>query len=308
MQIFWVSGAVGSIHRINLTLKHLLFGACVFTFMLILLGIFLQYMGFQMAVEYNPQLARKLGNVHTAVELENLNNFYRQKLFDIEKQVSSYQNKINDLQLSNQKLAALATPPLIQKDRPKQAFLGGPFISPYRATTNLSLMNALQDSLHDLKHGNDHASKLSIYWLDQASWLDSKPTGVPISDRISISSGFGTRLDPFKNSWSEHLGVDFQAPLGSMIVSSGAGKVSKVMHDAIYGKFLIIDHGDGFHTRYAHASELLVTEGQKVQRGQIIARVGSTGRATGPHLHYEVLKDGKLIDPSHMMIGQHLVQ
>ena len=70
MQIFWVSGAVGKIHRINLTLKHLFLGAFSFAFLLILLGVFLQFMGFQMAIEYNPQLARKLGNVHTAVELE----------------------------------------------------------------------------------------------------------------------------------------------------------------------------------------------------------------------------------------------
>ena len=133
MQIFWVSGAVGKIHRINLTLKHLLLGACGFALLLILLGVFLQYMGFQMAIEYNPQLARKLGNVHTAVELENLNTFYRQKLIDIEKQVSAYQLKVNDLQVSNQKLSMLATPQLIQKDKPKIPSVGGPFINPTRS-------------------------------------------------------------------------------------------------------------------------------------------------------------------------------
>ena len=94
MQIFWVSGPVGKIRRVNLTLKHLLMGAAIFTISLIFFGVILQYLGFQMAIEYNPQLARKLGNVHTALELENLNSFYRNKLLEIEKQVSSYQNKI----------------------------------------------------------------------------------------------------------------------------------------------------------------------------------------------------------------------
>ncbi len=308
MQIFWVSGAVGKIHRINLTLKHLLVGIFGLALTLIFLGVFLQYMGFQMAIEYNPQLARKFGNVHTAVELENLNTFYRQKLIDIEKQVSLYQLKINDLQLSNQKLAALATPSLIQKDKPKQISIGGPFIDPVESSSNLSLMNALQDSLHYMKHNNDHLTKVTDYWTNQIAWLEAKPTGIPIKDRISISSGFGKRLDPFNNSWSEHFGVDFQAPQGTEILSSGAGVISKKLRDPVYGNLLVIDHGAGLQSRYAHASELLVVEGQEVQRGQLIARVGSTGRATGPHLHYEILKEGKLINPSLMLIGQHSPQ
>ncbi len=308
MQIFWVSGAVGKIHRINLTLKHLLFGVCGFALTLILLGIFLQYMGFQMAIEYNPQLARKLGNVHTAIELENLNTFYRQKLVDIEKQVAVYQLKVNALQLSNQKLSALATPPVIQKDKPKAPSVGGPFINPTRSEKNLSLMNALQDSLQDMKRNNEHLNKLSDDWVAYVSWLESAPTGMPLQDRLSISSGYGKRLDPFKNTWSEHLGVDFQAPTGSAIVSSGLGKVSKAFRDPVYGNLLVIDHQGGIQTRYAHASELLVAEGQEVRRGQLIARVGSTGRTTGPHLHYEVLKDGKLIDPAQILIGQFISQ
>jgi murein DD-endopeptidase MepM/ murein hydrolase activator NlpD len=308
MQIFWVSGAVGKIHRVNLTLKNLLLGFCGFAFALIFLGVFLQYMGFQMAIEYNPQLARKLGNVHTAVELENLNTFYRQKLVDIEKQVAIYQSKINDLQISNQKLAALATPPVIQKDKPKSPSVGGPFISPSHSEKNPSLMNALQDSLQDMKRNNDHLNKLSDHWVGYVAWLEAAPTGMPLQNRISISSGFGKRLDPFKNTWSEHLGVDFQAPTGTVIVATGVGKVSKAFRDPVYGNLLVIDHGAGIQTRYAHASELLVEPGQVVRRGQMIARVGSTGRATGPHLHYEVLKDGKLIDPSQILVGQFSVQ
>lgn len=308
MQIFWVSGAVGKIHRINLTLKHLLLGACAFALTLILLGVFLQYMGFQMAIEYNPQLARKLGNVHTAVELENLNSFYRQKLIDIEKQIALYQLKINELQISNQRLSVLATPPLIQKDKPRAPSVGGPFISSTRSESNPSLMNALQDSLQDMKRNNEHLNKLSEHWVSYVSWLEASPTGIPLQDRISISSGYGKRLDPFKNTWSEHLGVDFQAPPGTPILSAGVGRVSKALRDPVYGNLLVIDHRDGIQTRYAHASELLVTEGQEVRRGQLVARVGSTGRATGPHLHYEVLRDGRLIDPAQILVGQFLGQ
>jgi murein DD-endopeptidase MepM/ murein hydrolase activator NlpD len=308
MQVFWVSGPVGKIHRINLTLKHLSLGVCGFALALIFLGIFLQYMGFQMAIEYNPQLARKLGNVHTALELENLNTFYRTKLIDIEKQVSLYQLKVIDLQASNQKLSELATPQLIRKDQPNPGSSGGPFITAVRSSHNSSLMNALQDSLHEMKLSNEHLGRVSTHWISYISWLEARPIGSPIQGRISISSGFGKRLDPFKNSWSEHLGLDFQAPPGTPIQSSGVGLVSKSTRDPVYGNLLIIDHPSGFQSRYAHASEILVSEGQKVQKGQIIARVGSTGRATGPHLHYEVLHDGRLIDPSRMLISPTVLE
>jgi len=308
MQIFWVSGPVGKIRRINLTLKHLLVSVFTFAFLLVLLGVFLQYMGFQMAIEYNPQLARQLGNVHTAVELENLNSFYRQKLADIEKQMAIYQSQINELEVSNQKLSSLATPPAIQKDKLKPLSVGGPFITPIHSQANSSLMNALQESLHDMKHNNVYLDKLSKHWKTHIAWLESMPAGYPIKEHISISSGFGKRLDPFKNSWSEHLGVDFQAPAGTSIIAAGDGVVTKAARDPVYGNLLVIDHGDRFQSRYAHASELLVSEGAKVQRGQAIARVGSTGRATGPHLHYEVLREGKLIDPSSMLLGQSSLQ
>ncbi|CAM3656176.1 M23 family metallopeptidase [Polynucleobacter antarcticus] len=303
MQIFWVSGPVGKIRRLNLTLKNLLIGIGGFALALIFVGVFLQYTGFQMAIEYNPQLARKLGNVHTAVELENLSAFYRQKLVAIENQVITYQSTVNELQISNQKLAALATPLLIQKEKPSLSSAGGPFITPVRSTNNPSLMNALQDSLQDMKHGNEHLKKLTMHWNTYVSWLEARPIGSPIEGRISISSGFGKRLDPFKNSWSEHLGVDFQAPQGTSIVASGIGFVSKAERDPIYGNLLVIDHAGGFQSRYAHTSEFLVSLGEKVQRGQLVAKVGTTGRSTGPHLHYEVLKEGKLIDPSQVLIG-----
>jgi len=308
MQIFWVSGPVGEIHRINLTLKHLIYSFFAFTLSLVLLGVFLQYLGFQMAIEYNPQLARQLGNVHTAVELENLNSFYRQKLVDIEKQVVIYQSQINELELSNQKLSFLATPPAVQKDKLKPSSVGGPFIAPIHSQANPSLMTALQESLQDMKHNNIYLNKISGYWKRQIAWLEAIPAGYPIKERISISSGFGKRLDPFKNSWSEHLGVDFQAPAGTVIIASGDGIVTKAVRDPEYGNLLVIEHVDRFQSRYAHASELMVSEGAKVQRGQVIARVGATGRATGPHLHFEVMREGKLIDPSSMFSGQSNLQ
>jgi hypothetical protein len=308
MQIFWVSGPVGKIRRVNLTLKHLLMGAAIFTISLIFFGVILQYLGFQMAIEYNPQLARKLGNVHTALELENLNSFYRNKLLEIEKQVSSYQNKILDLEASNQKLVLLATPPSFQKVKPKSPSIGGPFIAPNHLTENPSLMMAMQEALQKIKYDNDQLETINQSWQQQVAWINTKPTGFPVIGHISVSSGFGKRIDPFNNSWSEHLGLDFQAPSGTAIVAAGSGIVKKAARDPFYGNLIVIDHGNGIESRYAHGSELLAQEGARVQRGQSIARIGSTGRATGPHLHFEVLVDGKLIDPMNILISGPVVK
>lgn len=301
MQVFWVSGAVGKIHRINLTLNHLLISAIILGCTLVLLGVLLQYLGFQMAIEYNPQLARRLGNVHTAIELENLNAHYRKKLAEIEKEVALYQQKISSLEQINQQLAKLATPPLIQNERSKQPPIGGPFVQHPRLTNDPSVMNALQNSLHEIKRSNKQLQELSVFWKQYLTWLKAKPAAPPIAGNLLISSDFGSRIDPFRNNLSEHLGIDLQSQVGANILAAGDGHISKATFDPIYGNFIVIDHDDAFQTKYAHASELTVKEGQNVLRGDVIARVGSTGRATGPHLHYEVIKNGVAIDPMQML-------
>ena len=113
MQIFWVSGAVGQIKTVNLTLKTLVIGLLSFTLILITLGSALQFFGFRMAIEYDPAIARSLGNLHTAVELESLHALYEAKLNDVNTKLDSNRSKIKELEALNQKLALLATPAII---------------------------------------------------------------------------------------------------------------------------------------------------------------------------------------------------
>jgi murein DD-endopeptidase MepM/ murein hydrolase activator NlpD len=119
---------------------------------------------------------------------------------------------------------------------------------------------------------------------------------MPVEGRIS--SGFGTRHDPIHGHVREHKGLDFAAPEGTDIRSVRDGVVSFSGERGGYGNLVIVDHGDGLETRYAHCAELLVEEGQKVGAGARIALVGSTGRSTGPHLHLEARKDGVALDPA----------
>jgi murein DD-endopeptidase MepM/ murein hydrolase activator NlpD len=117
------------------------------------------------------------------------------------------------------------------------------------------------------------------------------PTLAPILDGW-FSSNFGYRIDPFTGLHTYHEGVDFPAESGTPIVAAASGKVIEAGVHQQYGKILAIDHGNGLVSRYAHASEVIVNEGDFVVRGQRVATVGSTGRSTGPHLHFEVRMNG----------------
>ncbi len=123
------------------------------------------------------------------------------------------------------------------------------------------------------------------------------PAGRPVN-KGWISSYYGMRSDPFSGRPQFHKGMDFAGKRGSDIIAVGGGMVTWAGKRYGYGNMVEINHGNGYITRYGHAQEVLVTEGQAVKKGQAVALIGSTGRSTGPHVHFEVLKDGKSVNPS----------
>jgi murein DD-endopeptidase MepM/ murein hydrolase activator NlpD len=126
------------------------------------------------------------------------------------------------------------------------------------------------------------------------------PTLAPIIDGW-YSSNFGYRIDPFSGEQSFHEGVDFPADSGTPIVAAASGKVVTAEVHPQYGKMIEIDHGNGLLSRYAHTSQIFVKEGDLVMRGQRVATVGSTGRSTGPHLHFEVRLNGVPQNPARFL-------
>ena len=122
------------------------------------------------------------------------------------------------------------------------------------------------------------------------------PEGRPVANGF-ISSYFGERADPFDGLEAFHKGVDFAGAPGSPVVAVAAGVVTWAGERTGYGKLIEINHGDGFTTRYGHNERTLVTVGQTVKRGERIALMGSTGRSTGPHVHFEVLRNGRQVNP-----------
>lgn len=127
-------------------------------------------------------------------------------------------------------------------------------------------------------------------------WLQGIPQVVPAAGK-HISSGFGYRADPFAGSPAFHAGLDFKGPTGAPIFSAAKGKIAFVGRRPGYGKVVEVDHGNGLRTRYAHMSAFRARVGQTVAAGQVIGAVGSTGRSTGPHLHFEVRLHGRPVNP-----------
>jgi murein DD-endopeptidase MepM/ murein hydrolase activator NlpD len=123
------------------------------------------------------------------------------------------------------------------------------------------------------------------------------PLRMPLSGDPSLTSTFGYRVDPFLGRLALHPGVDLAEAYGAEIRAAAAGRVAHAGPAGGYGIMVEIDHGNGLATRYAHMSEALVEEGQEVDKGAVLGRLGSTGRSTGPHLHYEVRVDGEPVDP-----------
>ena len=130
-----------------------------------------------------------------------------------------------------------------------------------------------------------------------------KPKGRPVTDGW-ISSYFGSRSDPFTGYTAVHKGVDFAGRSGAQVIAVATGVVTWSRERFGYGKMVEINHGNGFVTRYAHNERNLVTVGETVQKGQPIALMGSTGRATGPNLHFEVLRNGRQVNPLQFVGGR----
>jgi len=123
------------------------------------------------------------------------------------------------------------------------------------------------------------------------------PVRKPVTGEIDTSSAFGMRVDPFLHTPAMHTGLDFRGNTGESIRATAAGKVTQAGWTGGYGKMVEVDHGNGFATRYGHLSEVNVSVGQTVRIGQVVGLLGTTGRSTGPHLHYETRIGGEAVDP-----------
>jgi murein DD-endopeptidase MepM/ murein hydrolase activator NlpD len=168
--------------------------------------------------------------------------------------------------------------------------MGGPFVPAKKAPENA----AFERQLLRIGAARGHVERLTRA-------LATVPVRKPVPGEIDTTSGFGMRVDPFLHVPAMHTGLDFRGDTGEAIRATAAGTVTHTGWSGGYGKMVEIDHGNGLSTRYGHLSSIDVEVGHHVRSGQIIGRMGSTGRSTGPHLHYETRIGGEAVDPQRFL-------
>lgn len=172
-----------------------------------------------------------------------------------------------------------------------------------------------EDAAVPTGRGDNEFSQLFASWKSLDSGLGitqptaarpaiSVPSRMPLKD-LRMSSGYGMRNHPVLGKRANHKGVDLAAPTGTPVYATADGLVGKAEWFSSYGNYIQIEHGGEMQTRYAHLSGYSVKAGQRVQKGDLIGYVGSTGRSTGPHLHYEVRIAGDAVDPTPYMTGEY---
>jgi len=167
---------------------------------------------------------------------------------------------------------------------------GGPFV-PYRLA---SAASPFEQQVHRIAIVRAQVDKL-------AHTIATVPLRQPVTGELDPSSGFGVRIDPFLNRPAMHTGIDFRGSTGEAVRATASGTVTAAGWSGGYGRMVEIEHANGVSTRYGHLSEIDVKVGQTIRLGQVIGRLGSTGRSTGPHLHYETRIDGEAVDPDRFL-------
>ena len=176
------------------------------------------------------------------------------------------------------------------KSTPNADATGGPFV----AARLRSDSSTFERQLHRIGLARAHVDQLN-------RTLGNVPVRKPVSGEIDSSSGFGMRIDPFLKSLAMHTGLDMRGEPGDLVRATANGAVTFAGWQGGYGKMVEIDHGNGVATRYGHLSSIDTEVGHTIKTGQIIGKVGTTGRSTGPHLHYETRIDGEAVDPQRFL-------
>jgi hypothetical protein len=226
-------------------------------------------------------------------EFEQRDRFMRENLDAMARKLGEMQAKLMQLEALGERVSGLAGVNAAEVKVPPAR--GGALVSG-RPLSMEELQAALADLDHLTNQRTDLLSVVESRLLDQRIRKMMIPTQHPVKDG-HLGSNFGWRIDPFTGRTALHTGLDFSAETGTPILAASGGVVVTQETHPAYGQMVELDHGNGLLTRYAHASRVWVKKGDLVKRGQKIAEVGSTGRSTGPHLHFEVLVQGVPQDP-----------
>jgi len=226
------------------------------------------------AVAANPEVERKLVRLMSA-----LDRVEQRQVAALTQMEESYENRVR-------RIRSLFAEIGIGSGKGTDAGTGGPYV-PVKLTVR---PEDFERQVHRVQVARAQLERLS-------RTLPALPIRRPVSGEVDMSSTFGMRIDPFMGRPALHTGIDFRGEVGEAIRATGSGTVVSADSSGGYGRMVEINHGNGLTTRYGHLSNIVVQVGQVVKTGQVVGRMGSTGRSTGPHLHYETRVDGAAVDP-----------
>lgn len=244
-------------------------------------------------------LASFLLNSRESDALQQENRKLKSHITELETRMAGVSQQVSLLGETDRLLRMMADLPAIDDDAKKLGIGGSPLEAPVDAELP-GIANAkwtLDEIEREIDFQRTSFEEIHHKLTINADLLEHTPTLRPVEGGY-ISSGFGVRWDPFTKRVEGHAGVDIPQERGTEIMATAAGQVIYAGYYSSYGQFVVIDHGFGYQTAYGHMSRIEVREGQYVTKGQDIGQVGSTGRSTAPHCHYEVRLNGRPVDPT----------
>ena len=242
---------------------------------------------------YSPHLLFRLKTQEAALEqVAHENQQLRKEKDRFERTLAEIAGQLEEFESKSGRIASALGVEDLPSSRPAAGGPGAAGVWGPRRSMLDDELGALKSRAETLDESMD---EIATAFEERMRVLASTPSIRPVEGWLS--HGFGWRKDPFTNSRQFHRGIDIVSDTGTTVVAAADGIVSRAVRVPDYGKMVDLSHGLGFVTRYGHMSEILVRPGQRVRRGDVIGRVGSTGRSTGPHLHYEVFRDGRRVNP-----------
>ena len=288
---------------IHLSGTKLILAGLALSFSLMLVAAALYHWVFLKGAREGWPIVGSLVKLVVKDEIDQRDRFMRENLDAMARRLGEMQAKMTQLESLGERVSGLAgVNPAEIKGTPGRGgvLVSGPSLS----------MEELQATLAELEQQGSR--RLDLMTVMESRLFDQKirrsmvPTQPPVAG-VSMGSAFGWRIDPFTGRSALHTGLDFSADPGTPIVSAAGGVVVTQEYHPAYGNMIEIDHGNDLVSRYAHASRIFVKKGDLVKRGQKVAEVGTTGRSTGAHLHFEVLVQGVQQDPQKFLdAGQNL--
>ncbi len=302
MHIILVSNRLATAKSISLGTHHLLIGVALLTAAVLALSSSLFYLVFRHAVEIKLPLVQELVLSAQAQQSRNAKEFMRENLNAMAVRVGQMQAQLVRLDALGERVSALAGVKPQEFRMNEMPGRGGALSSsiPVQDLSMYELTGQLDALSRHMENRYDYMDILESRLFDVRAKNKLMPTVRPVDVDWNASS-FGWRIDPITGQNAMHEGIDFLVEPGTPVHAAAGGVVVVAQFHPQYGYMIEIDHGNDFTTRYAHNSKLLVKPGDVVQRGANIALSGSTGRSTGPHVHFEVRYKGVAQNPNRFL-------